>query len=96
MLVLPVVGTAQRGTLGNPVPGHRALIVSTVLAGVKGSLAALGGCAPCLFLALARWPGRATHRTEKDPSLDERRFGETCPARSPGSNMAPYVRWGSS
>jgi hypothetical protein len=85
MLVLQVV-RAKGAILAIPVAGHRALMVGTVLAGVKGPLAALSGCAtldtgcaPCP-LAFKRWPGGASHLTEKDPSLVQRRIGATCPA----------------
>jgi hypothetical protein len=95
------VGGAKCEILSSLVPGHRALTVSTVLASVKGSLALLGvsaaldpGCAPCLFLAPARWPVRATRPTKKDPSLNERRFGATCPARTPGSCLGTVDQMG--
>jgi hypothetical protein len=99
MLVLQVV-RAKCGILATPVPGHRAVIVRTVLAGIKGSLAALGGwaaldtcCAPCL-LAIKRWPGGASHLTEKGPSLYSASDRCDLPGRTPGAKFGTVCQMG--
>jgi hypothetical protein len=99
MLVLQVV-RAKDGILAMPIPGHRALIVSTVLASVKGSLAALGGCAaldtgcaPCL-LAFKRWPGGTSHLTEKGPSLYSASDWCDLPGRTPGTKYGTVCQMG--
>jgi hypothetical protein len=75
MLVLQAV-RAKSEIQETPIPGHRAIMVRTVLAGVKGSLALLGGCAAldpgCAsrLLAFKRWPGGVTRRI--DPGARKR------------------------
>lgn len=92
MLVLQVV-RAKCGILATPVPGHRAVIVRTGLAGVRGSLALLGGCAPCL-LAIKRWPGGSGHLTEKGPSLYSAADRCDLPGRTPGAQFGTVCQMG--
>jgi len=92
MLVLQVV-RAKCGILATPVPGHRAVIVRTVLAGAKGSLAAFGGCEPCP-LAFTRWPRGASHLTEKGPSLYSASDRCDLPGRTPGTKFGTVCQMG--